>query len=162
MVAQNNQTMKAIKYLLTALVIAMTCSSCLMANLRELDTFKGNNITSAFAYYRYVDESITFSLSNSHAVKQAEFTVSNDIDADAGTCIITASLPSNFPADQVDKVSAKELVIAVQISAAAVIAPTAGSPALGTPADWSTPHKYIVTAANGDTKEWTITVILSK
>lgn len=154
--------MKAIKYILAALFIGMTCSSCLEANLKELDTFKGSAITSTFAYYRYIDESFTYPLSGAHAIKQAALTVSNDINADAGTCTITATIPSNFPADQISKVSVREIVVAVEISAAAVIEPVDGSPALGTPADWSSPHKYVVTAANGDTKEWTISVNLVK
>lgn len=54
------------------------------------------------------------------------------------------------------------IVAAVQISSAAVMTPVEGSPALGTPADWTTPHKYAVKAANGETKMWTITCTLTK
>lgn len=154
------KTMKAIKYILASLAIVMTCSSCLEANLKELDTFTGNLISSTFVYYRYVDASVTYPLSGAHGIKQAALDVTNDINNDAGTCVITATVPSNFPADQLSKLSAKELVVAVQVSAAAVVAPMDGSPALGTPSDWSSPHKYVVTAANGDSKEWTITVKL--
>lgn len=154
--------MKAIKYIIAAFALALACSSCLKADLKELDTFTGNSITSTFVYHRYIDESVTFTLSDSHAVKQAEFTVTNEIDDEAGTCVITASIPTNFPAEQVSKVSTGQIVVAVQISAAAVIDPVDGSPALGTPADWSSPHKYVVTAANGETKEWTISVTIAK
>lgn len=156
------KTMKAIKYILASLAIVLTCSSCLEANLQELDTFEGNDISSTFVYYRYVDSSVTYPLSGAHGIKQAALTVANEIDANAGTCAITATIPSNFPADQLSKVSTKELVVAVQVSAAAVVAPVDGSPALGTPADWSSPHKYAVTAANGETKEWTISVTIAK
>lgn len=153
--------MKAIKYILAALVLGMTCSSCLEANLKELDTFKGNLITSTFAYYRYIDASFTSPLSGANAVKQAALTVANAIDADAGTCVITATVPTNFPPEEIGKVKTNNLVIAVEISPAAVIAPVGDSPALGTPADWSTPHKYVVKAASGDEKEWTISVNLA-
>ena len=79
-----------------------------------------------------------------------------------GTCDITVTIPSNFPAADLDNISASELVVAVSISTAAIISPMGGSPALGTPADWSVPHKYMVEAADKSKKEWTITVDLVK
>lgn len=152
--------MKTIKTILSSLVLALACTSCLEYDLKELDTFKGADISSTFVYHRYVDASYTSSLSGANAIKQAALNVTNDIDAEAGTCVITAVVPSNFPASEVSKVNTSLLVVAVQISAAAVIAPVGDAPALGTPADWSSPHKYVVTAANGDTKEWTVSVVL--
>ena len=154
--------MKTIKAILTFLGAALLCSSCLDSNLKELDVFKGSDITSTFVYYRYVDESYTHVLRGAHAVKQVTLTVNNDIDTDNGTCDITVTIPSNFPAAELDNISASELVVAVSISTAAIISPMGGSPALGTPADWSVPHKYMVEAADKSKKEWTITVDLVK
>lgn len=154
--------MKSIKYIIIAAVMALACSSCLEYNLKTLDVYDGADITSAYVYYRYVDNSHTFPLSGANAVKQSTLTVKNSIDAGSKTCNITASLPSNFPEGEKGKISASQLVVAVQISTAAVISPVGGSPALGTPADWSSPHKYIVEAADGTQKEWTITVTLNK
>lgn len=154
--------MKSIKYIIIAAVVALACSSCLEYNLKTLDVYDGADITSAYVYYRYVDNSHTFPLSGAHAVKQSTLTVKNNIDAATRTCNITASLPSNFPEAEKSKISASQLVVAVQISTAAVISPSGGSPALGTPADWSSSHKYIVEAADGTQKEWTISVTLNK
>lgn len=149
-------------FFIVALAVVLSCTSCLKGNLRELAVYDGAEITSAYVYYRYVDESVTFPLSGAHAVKQSTLKILTDIDKSACTCSISASLPSNFPASERDKISTGSLVVAVQISTAAVISPATHSPALGTPADWSSSHKYIVEAANGKKKEWTISVRLQK
>lgn len=154
--------MKSLKYLLLAVTTALICSSCLESNLKELDVYDGAEITSAQVYYRYVDESFTFPLSGAHSVKQSTLNVANTIDTDASTLDIVASLPANFPESEVANISTKLLVVSVSISTAAVLKPVDDSPALGVPADWSTPHKYIVTAADGTKKEWTISVTLNK
>lgn len=154
--------MKAIKIILAAVVLTLTCTSCLHKNLKELKVYEGKDITSAYVYYRYIDESTTYSLSGANAVKQVTLTYKTDINADAGTVDITASIPTNFPQDQLSKISASQLVVAVQISSAAIISPVDDSPALGTPADWTSPHNYIVEAANGTQKEWTISLTLNK
>ncbi|MBR5174521.1 MAG: hypothetical protein IKW89_01160 [Bacteroidales bacterium] len=154
--------MKSLKYIIIAAVLALSFTSCLEYNLKPLDVYDGADITGAYVYYRYMDNSKTFPLSGAHAVKQSTLTVKNTIDPASRTCNITASIPSNFPEAEKGNISASKLVVAVNISTAAVITPTGGSPALGTPADWSSPHKYIVEAADGTQKEWTITVTLNK
>ena len=154
--------MKSLKYIIIAAVLALSCTSCLEYNLKTLDVYDGADITSAMVYYRYIDNSKTFPLSGAHAVKQSTLSVKYAIDAGSRTCNITASIPSNFPSSELGNISASKLVVAVNISTAAVITPTGGSPALGTPADWTSPHKYIVEAADGTQKEWTISVTLNK
>jgi len=154
--------MKRIKNILAFLAFALLCSSCLEADLKELDTFKGSDITSTFVYYRYVDTSISYPLSGANAVKQVTLTTDNTIDTDNGTCDITVTIPSNCPASEKPKINENLLVVAVQISTAAIISPSGDSPKLGTPADWSTPHKYVIEAADGSTKEWTISINLVK
>lgn len=154
--------MKAIKLLFASIIVVLACSSCLEKNLKELDTYDGMDITSTYVYYRYADPSASWALSGANYIKQVTMTISNTINAANGTCDIAVSVPSNFPESELSKLSAKQLVVAVSISTAAVIAPKGNSPALGTPADWSTPHEYVVTAADGKTKNWTISVDLKK
>lgn len=152
--------MKSLKYIIIAAVTALFCSSCLESNMKELDVYTGADISSAMVYYRYIDNSVTFPLSGAHAVKQVTLNVSSTVSGN--TLNIAATAPAGFPESELSKLSLSNLVVAVNISTAAVIAPASGSPALGTPADWSSPHKYVVTAADGSTKEWTIAVTLSK
>ncbi len=154
--------MKSIKFIIAAIALAVTCTSCLKSNLKELDVYQYADITSAYVYYRYVDTSIKDALSGANAVKQATLTVSNDINTANGTVNITATLPANFPDSEKSKVSANQLVVAVNISVASVISPVGDSPALGTPADWSKPHTYEVQAADGTVKKWTISLTLNK
>ncbi len=80
----------------------------------------------------------------------------------AATINLTFAVPSNFSDKEKSNVNLNNIVVAVQISSAAVMTPVEGSPALGVPADWTTPHKYAVKAANGETKVWTITCTLTK
>ena len=74
--------MKSIKYIIIAAVMALACSSCLEYNLKTLDVYDGADITSAYVYYRYVDNSKTFPLSGANAVKQSTLSVKNNIDAE--------------------------------------------------------------------------------
>ena len=50
-------------------------------------------------------------------------------------------------------------MVAVGLSTAARISPLNGSPTLGVPGDWSKPNTYVVDAANGTRKNWTIEVM---
>ena len=71
-------------------------------------------------------------------------------------------VPTNFSEAERNGVNINNIVVAVDISTAAVMSPVEGAPKLGVPADWSSPHKYLVKAANGQTKVWTISVTLTK
>ena len=55
-------------------------------------------------------------------------------------------------------VALNNIALGVTVSSAARITPLSGAPAFGQPGDWSKPNKYLVTAADGSQKEWTIQV----
>ncbi len=155
--------MRYVKIFFALLVVALSFTSCLESGLEDIDTYEGNDITAGFAYYRYIDDSSTLPVSGESAVKQKQLTRrSQTIDTDAATCNLVFAVPANFTATEKANVSASSLVVITQISSAAVIEPVDGAPRLGVPADWTTSHKYKVTAANGTSKIWTITVILNK
>ena len=48
--------MKFIKIILAMLVMALSFSSCLESDLKDLPTFDGNDITAGYAWYRYIGE----------------------------------------------------------------------------------------------------------
>lgn len=154
--------MKSIKHILAAITLIILCSSCLKSHLETLDTYKGNDITGAFVYYRYIDQSTTIPASGQNAVKQTALKVVKDINAESKTCDLTVSIPSSFPAAEVANVSAGALVVALNVSTAAVVTPVGDAPKLGVPADWSKPHQYEIMAADGNAVKWTITVSLVK
>lgn len=155
--------MKKIVYAIIALVSLFVVSSCLEGNLKELDTYNGCDITSVQGvYYRYYLETI-IPVSGEKQVKQVGLSVSNSkIDAEAATCSFDVKIPSNFPEDQKANVNASNIVVVFNISTASIIEPEGNSPRLGTPGDWSVPNKYRITAANGDTKVWTVSLNLVK
>lgn len=137
-------------------------TSCLESDLEDLKTYTGNDVTSSYVYYRYIDKNKVIAASGQPSVRQMQLTTKQVINTEAATCTITASLPKNFPATEQANISAANLVVALQVSTAAVVEPIDGAPRLGVPADWSTAHKYRVKAADGSTKEWTISVVLNK
>ena len=143
-------------------VMALSCTSCLESNFEELDTYDGNDITAGYAWYRYKgDNKINASGEQQVIQKQLQRT-GQVIDNDEATCALQFKVPTNFSDAEKNGVNINNIVVAVEISTAAVMTPVEGSPKLGVPADWSTPHKYSVKAADGKTKIWTVSVTLTK
>ena len=149
-----------------ALMAGFASVSCLKSGLEDLETYTGNDIESIPGiYFRYYSNDI-HPASGEQVIKQATLSVSNTvIDPDAGTVFCNVSIPSGFPADQRNNVSLeykpgdkKSIIVTLRISTAATIKPLDGAPELGTPGDWSKPNRYLVTAADGSTKEWTVTL----
>lgn len=148
--------MKRIFYFFTALILAVISTSCLESNLEELDTYKDCDITSGEIYWRYYGDG-KIPASGEPQVKQVRLARAVQADAENNTFYIKYTTTA-LPADQVNAFTPSKVVIAVTISTAATIEPIEGAPKLGTPGDWSKPNKYVVKAANGDKKTWTIVV----
>lgn len=154
--------MKILKFIIAMFVMALSCTSCLESNFEELDTYDGNDITAGYAWYRYKgDNKINASGEQQVIQKQLQRT-GQVIDNNEATCALQFKVPTNFSEAEKNGVNINNIVVAVDISTAAVMSPVDGSPKLGVPADWSTPHKYLVKAADGKTKIWTISVTLTK
>lgn len=137
-------------------VLAMVATSCLDSGLEELETYSGCDITGGQIYYRYYGTN-KINASGELEVKQVRLARAVEQDTTTNTYTI-AYVTGNVPADQKDKFTQANVVIALDISTAATIAPVNGSPTLGVPADWTEPHQYVVTAANGKKKTWTVVV----
>lgn len=150
----------------TALLAGFASVSCLERGLEDLETYTGNDIESIPGiYFRYYSDE-TNPASGEQVIKQAALSVSNtEIDPEAGTIECTVSIPSGFPQDQRYNVSfgykpgdRQSVIVTLRISTAATIKPLGDAPELGTPGDWSKPNRYLVTAADGSTKEWTVSL----
>jgi hypothetical protein len=154
---------KYLSMIVCAILSLVTCTSCIDSNLEDLDTYDGAEITSLNGvYYRYKTTTV-MNVSGDYQVKQETLSVSKRaVDSDAATLTIACSPSSSFPSDQLANINSTNLIVAVNISTAATIKPLDGAPALGVPGDWSKPNKYRVTAANGTTKDWTISVTFTK
>ena len=143
--------MKILKFIIAMFVMALSCTSCLESNFEELGTYDGNDITAGYAWYRYKgDNKINASGEQQVIQKQLQRT-GQVIDNEAATCALQFKVPTNFSEAEKNGVNINNIVVAVDISTAAVMSPVDGSPKLGVPADWSTPHKYLVKAADGKT-----------
>lgn len=146
--------------LFSAIVALITMTGCLNHGLDELDTYEGADIVGLQGiYYRYIADD-SHAVSGENQVVQITLARGADIDAENATCALRCQAPSNFPAAQLPNLTASNLVVVLNISTAATIKPLDGAPRLGVPGDWSKPNKYLVTAANGKTKEWTVTLEL--
>ncbi|MGL5228500.1 MAG: DUF5018-related domain-containing protein [Bacteroidales bacterium] len=146
--------------------ILFTMNSCLTAGLDDLPEFDGADITGVQKVeYRFISDQISPS-DGKPVVKFVDFPRSTSIDK--VKCIVSVSVtvptanPSSFPQQERDKCSTSELAIMVSISTAARVFPVGNAPAFGKPGDWSQPNKYIVHAADGTKKEWTVQIVSFK
>ena len=140
----------------------LSCNSCLESNFEELDTYDGNDITAGYAWYRYKGDNKLNASGEQQVIQKQLQRTGQVIDNEAATCALQFKVPTNFSDAEKNGVNINNIVVAVEISTAAVMTPVEGSPTLGVPADWSTPHKYSVKAADGKTKIWTVSVTLTK
>lgn len=147
-----------------ALFSLVAFSSCLKAGLEDLPEFEDKDISSVpRVEYRFVGDR-TSPASNQKIVETVTLnqTPAAVINKDNGTVKISVTVPAAtniFTQTHRDACSSKNVVVSVGISTAARIVPTDGAPQLGVPGDWSKPNKYIVTAADGSTKAWTIEIV---
>ena len=151
--------MKKIFYSLLLILSVISLSSCLEGNLDELPLYEEAEITSVSTVrYRYISNEKVPS-SDEFLVKEVDLSYTSDINPETGTVKIYATASEGFPAEELSKLSKSELVIAVALSTAARLTPTNGSPKLGVPGDWSKANTYVVEAAGGKKKDWTIEVV---
>lgn len=154
--------MKILKFIIAMFVMALSCTSCLESNLEDLKTYEGNDITAGYAWYRYKGDNTINASGEQQVIQKQLQRTAQAIDNEAATCALEFKVPTNFSEAEKNGVNLNNLVVAVEISTAAVMTPVEGSPKLGVPADWTSPHKYSVKAADGKTKIWTISVRLTK
>lgn len=147
-----------IKWLLIVLVMPFI-SSC---SWEDLPSYDGADITGVQFYYRWASSTDKDAITGEPIVKEVSLGTRANINAQAGTVEVSITVPgasNTFPEDARAAVSQDKLWAQVTLSTAARLTPTNGSAALGTPDNWTTPHTYIVTAADGTKKEWTIKVV---
>lgn len=132
-----------------------TVSSCLKSGLDDLDTYNGAEITNLKFEYRWWND-------DKQQMAVQEISIEKQILTDDNliTCKLTVpEVSASFTADIRQEVSLSKLYAFMDISTAARIAPVNGAPTLGKVADFSAKEfKYLVTAADGTKREWTIKI----
>jgi hypothetical protein len=153
--------MKKIKFSIIILFAGLLFTSCLKSNLDDLPEFEDSNIVSVQRVeYRFTSGDIS-AASNQNIVKFITLGKTAKIDATAKTVTIDVTVPAattSFPETERAKCAVNNIAVLLQVSTAARIAPESGSPELGIPGDWTSPHKYVVTAADGSKTEWTVSI----
>lgn len=143
------------------LMFVLVCVSCLRGNLEDLPAFEEANITDVKFDFRYKDMTDVW-IDGEPIVKVVSLSVGNKvINAETGTISCTITVPEangSFSDEIRSTVSLTNIVGKFNLSSAAIITPQDGAPTLGVPGDFSVPRRYLVTAANGTKKDWTIQI----
>lgn len=147
---------KNIKWLLLV-ALAPLFAAC---SWEDLPAYEDANIEGVAFYYRFKSPTDKDPITGEPIVKNVQLSTSSvDINSDEGTVsLVVRASKNSFPTEIYDAMDATQLVGTVTLSTAARIAPADNHKALGLPDDWTEPHRFVVTAANGDKKNWTITV----
>ncbi|WP_316824107.1 DUF5018-related domain-containing protein [Pedobacter miscanthi] len=144
--------------LLMMLISLALFSSCLKKDLKDYPLFDANEITLVNAEYRFNG---TATMNGQPVVAYQKLTVTQTVDKTNSIINVVIAVPATngqFTAAEKAKVVQTKLWLYFNISTAASISPTGGTPALGDPTDATKPLKYVVTAANGASRVWTVNV----
>ncbi|MCM1111230.1 MAG: hypothetical protein NC336_08480 [Clostridium sp.] len=149
--------LKNIKWLVCFLLLPLFAA----CSWEDLPAYEEAEITGVQFYYRWASSTDKDPITGEPVVKEKSLDVKATRDADAGTINVEITLPgtnSTFTQAVRDGVTVNNLVGQVTLSTAARLSVADGHKVLGVPDDWSTPHTFVVMAANGEKKNWTITV----
>lgn len=147
--------MKYLKFILLFIIVT-SLPSCLEMGLEELPTFSDAEIINVKFEHRW---SIKEGESDKLRVQTMNTNYTVDKNSNKVVCVVTVPNASGSFTESIrNSVSINNLIGFTTISTAATITPLDNAPKLGTPGDWSKPNRYLVTAADGTKKEWTIEV----
>ena len=147
-----------LKFTLVVLVTAMLFSSCLKEGLPKYPLFAGNAITNVYVEYRYNSSQ---QYGGQPVVAYQKLVVSQVIDSAHSTINVTLAVPAangTFTSTERAKINLNNLVMYFDVTTAASMTAAAGTPKPGDVGDLSKPLSYVVTAANGQKRTWTVIV----
>ena len=148
-------------------MLPLCLTSCLKSGLDDdLPKYADAYMTDVFMEYRFEDPSATSG--GSPVVRIVNLPISNKqfkrketTGSAVDSAIFNVTIPAasgTFTADERAKVSQSNLVFYCNISTAATMEATAGSPRPGLPGDFSQPRTYSVIAANGTARTWVVKI----
>ncbi len=145
--------MKKILNIALLLMWATLVSSCLTAGLDDQPAYEEADITNVNFEYRWWDQ-------DAAQMRVVTLNTKRETTGEVINCTITVPAASGTFTEAIrNGVSLSKLIAYMDISTAARIKPLNGAPALGEWADFSAKEfSYLVTAANGTQKEWTIKI----
>lgn len=144
------------------LLILLLCLPLMTAcDWADLPTYEEAEISAVQFDYRWASDAKD-PITGEPVVKEVRMNTTSVVDSSTGTISATVTVPpadENLPQNIHDQITSSRLWGQVTVSTAARITPIEGSAALGTPDDWSKEHKFLVEAANGTKKIWTIKIV---
>lgn len=151
---------KNLKWLLCLLILPLFAS----CGWEDLPSYEDADITGVQYYYRWASTTEKDPITGEPMVREQRMNATATIDNEKGEVNVTISVPDandngTFTTEVRNSVSQNNLVGQVSLSTAARIAPADGNKVLGVPDNWTVPHSFVVTAADGTKKNWTITVV---
>lgn len=146
------------------MLMSMVLTSCLKKDLPEYPLFDGNSITVVNAEHRF--KSRIKKINGEPIIVMKGLTVNSQIDEATSTIKLTVTVPAaetgdnaDFNAEEKALVKQSALWLSYTISTAATMTPLDGTGKPGDPADATKALKYRITAANGSTRDWTVSVV---
>jgi hypothetical protein len=147
--------MKNILTIFSLITLSFMMSSCLESDLDELPLYGDAEITDVDFEYRYIGTSI-----DTDELDVTTMTVTKTIDSDDCTIIVDIVVPDaddSFTESEREEVTLENLACYLSVSTASIV--TSASIPLGETADYSSEvATYTIEAADGTTKEWTLTI----
>ena len=128
----------------------------------DLPAYEEAEISAVQFYYRWPSDSRKDPITNEPIVEEQQMTTRSTVNSEKGTieAIVTVPATNNKFTESIrNKVTVNQLWGQVTVSTAARITPIEGSAPLGTPDDWSKERRFLVKAANGATKTWTVKIV---
>jgi len=153
---KNNEMKIKLNITLGTLFGLMALTSCLNSNLPDYPEFDLNEVTKVYFEYRWPGTNTEF---GSPVVSTQALIASQTIKNDSVFLSLQVPAANSAFRDTVKaKVTVSNIWCYADISTASTIKPMGDAPTLGFAGDFSVPRQYKVTAANGDTRIWTIVV----
>ena len=146
------------KWLMLLLCLPLLMTAC---DWEDLPAYEEAEISAVQFYYRWPSDAKD-PVTGEPIVKEQRLNTTNNVNSEAGTVEVSVSVPGasgDLTESVRNEVSVSRLWGQATISTAARMSPINGSPAMGTPGDWSKENKYEVMAADGTKKIWTIKII---
>ncbi len=147
-----------IKLFIMFISMGFLLSSCLKHNLPDYPEWGKTMISNVYVEYRYNSNE---DYNGKPVVNYERLDVSQNIDTTSGEITLDITVPQasgSFTNNVRNQVSQDDLILYFDLSTAAKMTPVGDTPGPGYSTDLTEPQKYIVTAADGSQKTWTITV----
>ena len=150
------------KHTVSKWLVMLLCIPFVVAcNWEELPAYEKAEISAVQLYYRWASDTKD-PITGEPVVKEQRLNTSSKVDSEKTTIEVTVTVPEakgDFNETARSQVSLSKLWGQVTVSTAARVTPIEGNAPLGTPDNWTQERKFRVTAANGNSKDWTIKIV---